>query len=86
MEAGNQRSTGVTFALTLFVRSRSASATARRHTLKNTNSSRLNVGMFVETWRGIAGSMTEAGKYRGFDPDGIAETEADHFANCRRLS
>jgi hypothetical protein len=26
--------------------------------------------------------MTEAGKYRGFDPDGVAETEADHFGNC----
>jgi hypothetical protein len=26
--------------------------------------------------------MTEARKYRGFDPDGVAETEADHFGNC----
>jgi hypothetical protein len=26
--------------------------------------------------------MTEAGKYRGFDPDGMAETEADHFMKC----
>jgi len=25
--------------------------------------------------------MTEARKYRGFDPDGVAETEADHFGN-----
>jgi hypothetical protein len=29
-----------------------------------------------------AGSMTEARNYRGFDPDGVAETEADHFGNC----
>jgi hypothetical protein len=29
-----------------------------------------------------AGSMTEAGRYRGFDPDGVANTEADHFGNC----
>jgi hypothetical protein len=26
--------------------------------------------------------MTEARNYRGFDPDGIANTEADHFGNC----
>jgi hypothetical protein len=26
--------------------------------------------------------MTEARNYRGIDPDGIAETEADHFMNC----
>jgi hypothetical protein len=26
--------------------------------------------------------MTEARNYRGFDPDGVAETEADHFGNC----
>ena len=26
--------------------------------------------------------MTEARKYRGFGPDGVAETEADHFGNC----
>ena len=29
-----------------------------------------------------AGSMTEADGYRGIDPDGVAETEADHFGNC----
>jgi len=29
-----------------------------------------------------AGSMTEARNYRGFDPDGTAESEADHFGNC----
>jgi hypothetical protein len=29
-----------------------------------------------------AGSMTKAGGYRGIDPDGVAETEADHFGNC----
>ena len=23
--------------------------------------------------------MTKAGKYRGIDPDGVLETEADHF-------
>ncbi len=26
--------------------------------------------------------MTEAGKYRGIDPDGVLETEADHFMKC----
>ena len=26
--------------------------------------------------------MTEAGKYRGIDPDGALETEADHFMKC----
>jgi hypothetical protein len=26
--------------------------------------------------------MTKAGGYRGTDPDGVAETEADHFGNC----
>jgi hypothetical protein len=26
--------------------------------------------------------MTEARNYRGFDPDGVAETEADHFMKC----
>jgi hypothetical protein len=26
--------------------------------------------------------MTKAGGYRGIDPDGVAETEADHFGNC----
>jgi hypothetical protein len=26
--------------------------------------------------------MTDAGKYRGFDPDSGAESEADHFGNC----
>jgi hypothetical protein len=26
--------------------------------------------------------MTEVRNYRGFDPDGIANTEADHFGNC----
>jgi hypothetical protein len=26
--------------------------------------------------------MTEARNCRGIDPDGIAETEADHFGNC----
>jgi hypothetical protein len=26
--------------------------------------------------------MTDIRKYRGFDPDGVAETEADHFRNC----
>jgi hypothetical protein len=26
--------------------------------------------------------MTEARNYRGVDPDGVAETEADHFGNC----
>jgi hypothetical protein len=25
--------------------------------------------------------MKEARRYRGFDPDGIADTEADHFGN-----
>jgi hypothetical protein len=29
-----------------------------------------------------AGSMTGARNYRGFDPDGIAKTEADHFGHC----
>ena len=29
-----------------------------------------------------AGSTTEARNDRGFDPDGVAETEADHFGNC----
>jgi hypothetical protein len=27
--------------------------------------------------------MTKAGRYRGFDSDGVAETEADYFGNCR---
>jgi hypothetical protein len=26
--------------------------------------------------------VTEASSYRGFDPDGVAESEADHFGNC----
>jgi hypothetical protein len=26
--------------------------------------------------------MTKAGRYRGFDPDGIAEREADYFGYC----
>jgi hypothetical protein len=26
--------------------------------------------------------MTRARNCRGFDPDGVAETEADHFGNC----
>jgi hypothetical protein len=26
--------------------------------------------------------MTETRNYRGFDPDGVAETEADHFIKC----
>ena len=26
--------------------------------------------------------MTKAGGYRGIDPDGVAETEADHFGSC----
>jgi hypothetical protein len=26
--------------------------------------------------------MTEIGKYRGVDADGVAKTEADHFGNC----
>jgi hypothetical protein len=26
--------------------------------------------------------MTKARNYRGFDPDGVAESEADHFGNC----
>jgi hypothetical protein len=26
--------------------------------------------------------MTEAGKYRVIDPDGVLETEADHFMKC----
>jgi len=26
--------------------------------------------------------MTEAGEYRGIDPDGVLETEADHFMKC----
>jgi hypothetical protein len=26
--------------------------------------------------------MTETGNYRGFDPDGVAETETDHFMKC----
>jgi hypothetical protein len=26
--------------------------------------------------------MTKAGGYRGIDPDGVAETAADHFGNC----
>jgi hypothetical protein len=26
--------------------------------------------------------MTETRNYRGFDPDGVAETEADHFMKC----
>jgi hypothetical protein len=29
-----------------------------------------------------AGPMTEARNYRGFDPDGIANSKADHFGNC----
>jgi hypothetical protein len=29
-----------------------------------------------------AGSMTETRNYRGIDPDGVAEAEADHFGNC----
>jgi hypothetical protein len=29
-----------------------------------------------------AGTMTEAGKYPGVDPDAVAESEADHFGNC----
>jgi hypothetical protein len=29
-----------------------------------------------------AGSMTETRNYRGVDPDGVAETEADHFMKC----
>jgi hypothetical protein len=29
-----------------------------------------------------AGSMTETRNYRGFDPDGVAEAEADHFMKC----
>jgi hypothetical protein len=30
-----------------------------------------------------AGSMTESRNYHGFDPDGVANTEADHFSNAR---
>jgi uncharacterized C2H2 Zn-finger protein len=26
--------------------------------------------------------MTETRNYRGFDPDGVTETEADHFMRC----
>jgi hypothetical protein len=26
--------------------------------------------------------MTKAGRYRGFDPDGVAEREADYFGYC----
>src|ERR1700738_2420393 len=26
--------------------------------------------------------MTKAGRYRGFDPDGVAESEADYFGYC----
>ena len=26
--------------------------------------------------------MTESRNYHGFDPDGVANTEADHFSNC----
>jgi hypothetical protein len=26
--------------------------------------------------------MTDVSRYTGFDPDGVAETEADHFGNC----
>ena len=26
--------------------------------------------------------MTETRNYRGIDPDGVAETEADHFMKC----
>jgi hypothetical protein len=29
-----------------------------------------------------AGSMKESRRYRGFDPDGVAEIEADHSGNC----
>ena len=29
-----------------------------------------------------ARSVTKAGGYRGFDPDGAAESEADHFGDC----
>jgi hypothetical protein len=29
-----------------------------------------------------AGSMMETQNYRGIDPDGVAETEADHFMKC----
>ena len=29
-----------------------------------------------------AGSMTKSGRYRGFDPDGVAESEADYFGYC----
>jgi hypothetical protein len=32
------------------------------------------------SWRGI--NDASPGNYRGFDPDGVAETEADHFGNC----
>jgi hypothetical protein len=40
------------------------------------------VGQTLGTPEAGAGSMTEARNYRGFDPDGVAETEADHFGNC----
>jgi hypothetical protein len=40
------------------------------------------VGQALATPEGGAGSMTETRNYRGFDPDGVVETEADHFGNC----
>ena len=40
------------------------------------------VGQALATPEAGAGSMTEARNYRGFDPDGMAETEADHFMKC----
>jgi hypothetical protein len=40
-------------------------------------------GQALGTPEARAGSMTDSPrKYRGFDPEGVAETEADHFGNC----
>ena len=39
-------------------------------------------GQALGTPEAGAGSMTKAGGYRGIDPDGVAETEADHFGSC----
>ena len=36
----------------------------------------------VALWKVARDQMTEARNYHGIDPDGIAETEADHFGNC----
>jgi hypothetical protein len=49
---------------------------------RNALSARRAEGQALRTPEAGAGSMTKARNYRGFDPDGVAESEADHFGNC----